>query len=1632
MTETQNKNNFHFIPLKTEEELDEKNNKDIENKILAGIVFNDNYFNYTIKIKINDIANSNEKAIMDYAVSRKSEYIKMNIDITNVDEQDYISYEQNDNINYNNYKMFGKTKHYYIGYTKADTYKDTFVPIQIAIDNIIINLITNRNVNGYTANIGKLSKPEIIHVVKDKHNYKYSYFGAPNMISFISLAPFIHIILKLKNEKKSGIRDGLISIGVKRFVIWLSWIISYLPFNIISIIIFLVIDPIDFMKSINIILLFIILFLYSITAMEIAVFFCLINKNSKFLILIYTFLFFYNNILTENLRFNCYEIIEKFFSLIFSPICIIMSFNVIKFENNRNGYIGFRNIFKSEFGIYLLFIIIDIICYFLIIVFTEFFIYDRNHIILKSKPSSKIDDHVSYALDIQEDPTDLECYVQVRNINKHFRYKRNHINNNNDDNSKIGKIFTVNNNISFNVYKNEIFAILGHNGAGKTTIFNIMTGLLKPDNGEVYYNGLPLSKNKKMIQYYFGICLEKNVLIKDFTVSEHYNLYAGIKGVYNELEAWLKDIDLYEKRDCKVQFLSIGQKRKLCVGLAFIGDPKYVFLDEPTTGLDPLSRQNIWKLLIRKKQNRVIFITTHDMDEADIISDRKMILKKGTIRCLGSSVFLKKHFQMKYNLEVETNKPKSVEEIIKYYIPEAEYFHNKTIVEENKLLPSNPVSSHIWKLEIDSSPLFSYLIKHLEEEKQKGDILTNFLVSGPRLQELFIHLNSENENKNENENESFNEKEINQQNISYESTDNLIKKKERKSKIIDIKSNNIEIPNHKSVKKPNELIIALRIAKYRFLINYRDILFIGVTILLPFFSECLSTLKLINDYKPINLSNFGKHEISSKMYSNQILNYDINNSVSIIDTITPEIFQQEPNNFKIETQSSDLLNSEICNKNNSNLFTHEPYYISSISGELKNNLYNFSIYYNDSMPHSLPSIINSLSNAIITSNSPSINTTIQVNSHPLFYLDINLYIKNQNYAFILDSSFYIGLFLFFCGSNVVKERTNKLLNQFQINGISNFSYWTSLFINDYIWFIISCTIIILSFLLFNNLTSHHLSVVILLGIHFLLNGISCILFQYIVSFLFNNKNIAVISFFIINVVPCNLMLSFAEEIYTMKEFSLKYFFGSTIINFLLPCFSHIGVIRYCLSLGMKYEILGETNIWNHIFSELPNKQSAHFIGSIINIIIYIFILKFIIKKKYMSKYKNVNEISKEMENRFENELKNQDEDVYYEYKRIKADSINEIPIKVINLIKEYDNLKFSSTNELKKSMNRIHAKYGEYHLSAIDNKKVRRVVTTAFENINLGINKYECFGLLGPNGSGKTSFINTLCFNFSQSAGDIIYEGKNILDRKSNEFTIGYCPQVNILWEEMTFSEHIEMILYIHGFSRKESKRLTKQFIEYCHLIPHRNKYPSEMSGGTRRKLNILMALCCDSTRIILDEPSTGMDPLSRHYIWEIIKSTIQQNQSSCIMATHSMEEAELLCNRIGIIVNGKLQCIGSPEHLRMKYGHTYILDVHTENIERFHKEVVVAFNLFGSDCSFKKNDISEQRVKYEIQHINTSNISRVFEIMEACRDIYVDNQYLYIDYSYSQTSLEEVYINFARLKENSDDNNNSDYTIIV
>jgi ATP-binding cassette subfamily A (ABC1) protein 3 len=227
-------------------------------------------------------------------------------------------------------------------------------------------------------------------------------------------------------------------------------------------------------------------------------------------------------------------------------------------------------------------------------------------------------------------------------------------------------------NLNLEMFTDQIFSLLGHNGAGKTTTISMISGLLVQSAGKIQLFGKESSKNKIFMKSQLGVCPQKNPIFMQLTVYEHLILYSKIKHCrsrmandgteiiekYNleksekEIETILRDIDLWDKRNNIARELSGGQKRKLCVALAFVGGSKVILLDEPTSGMDTFARRHLWEMLKLYKSGRIIILTTHNMDEADYLGDRIGIMSSGKQVTCGSSMFLKNMFGVGYVLNI--------------------------------------------------------------------------------------------------------------------------------------------------------------------------------------------------------------------------------------------------------------------------------------------------------------------------------------------------------------------------------------------------------------------------------------------------------------------------------------------------------------------------------------------------------------------------------------------------------------------------------------------------------------------------------------------------------------------------------------------------------------------------------------------------------------------------------------------------------------------------------------------------------------------------------------------------------------------------------------------------------------------
>ena len=217
--------------------------------------------------------------------------------------------------------------------------------------------------------------------------------------------------------------------------------------------------------------------------------------------------------------------------------------------------------------------------------------------------------------------------------------------------------FIANDNLNFEVYRGEIFGFLGANGAGKTTTIRILSGLSRPSSGEVTVAGFDAYKQSELIKKHIGYMCQKFSLYEDLTVKENIMLYGGIYAmklalIKERIHELLEKLNFQEYENRIISDLPLGLRQKLAFSVAVLHEPKIVFLDEPTGGVDPITRRQFWEMIYETAAMGItVFVTTHYMDEAEYC-DRISIMNEGKIVALDTPAALKQQYEAKSVEEV--------------------------------------------------------------------------------------------------------------------------------------------------------------------------------------------------------------------------------------------------------------------------------------------------------------------------------------------------------------------------------------------------------------------------------------------------------------------------------------------------------------------------------------------------------------------------------------------------------------------------------------------------------------------------------------------------------------------------------------------------------------------------------------------------------------------------------------------------------------------------------------------------------------------------------------------------------------------------------------------------------------------
>lgn len=320
----------------------------------------------------------------------------------------------------------------------------------------------------------------------------------------------------------------------------------------------------------------------------------------------------------------------------------------------------------------------------------------------------------------ENDPVGKKAGIRVRNLRKVYRN---------------GKVAVEG--LTMNMFNDQITVLLGHNGAGKTTTMAMLCGLYAASSGTASVNGKNIRTDMKAVRHSVGLCPQHNILFDELTVREHIEFFGRLKGldrvaIQREVEKYVRLIGLESKQDATVATLSGGMKRKLSVCVAFCGGSKVVLCDEPTSGMDPASRRSLWDVLKAEKAGRTVLLSTHFMDEADVLGDRIAIMANGKLKCSGSSYFLKKQFGVGYHLicvKMFRCDTKKVTELLQKYIRHIE-IEMDIGTELSYLLPES------------SAHQFSAMFDELEG-KMASLYVASYGVSLTTLEEVFMKVGAD-------------------------------------------------------------------------------------------------------------------------------------------------------------------------------------------------------------------------------------------------------------------------------------------------------------------------------------------------------------------------------------------------------------------------------------------------------------------------------------------------------------------------------------------------------------------------------------------------------------------------------------------------------------------------------------------------------------------------------------------------------------------------------------------------------------------------------------------------------------------------------------------------------------------------
>ena len=608
----------------------------------------------------------------------------------------------------------------------------------------------------------------------------------------------------------------------------------------------------------------------------------------------------------------------------------------------------------------------------------------------------------------------------------------------------------------------------------------------------------------------------------------------------------------------------------------------------------------------------------------------------------------------------------------------------------------------------------------------------------------------------------------------------------------------------------------------------------------------------------------------------------------------------------------------------------------------------------------------------------------------------------------MSISLLMPLFMY----NIVIEKERQLIEIMRINGLKMRNYWISYFLFNYVVYLVTMIFFILSGVFIFGLNLFVETSFLLVFLTIFIWGFSQIgLAFFFQAFLNNGRTTSIIGYMLALWFTLTCAALNSSVFIIPKE-------APYILN-LLPTFAMCRIFFY-MTVYCGYESC--ISSFRYVNTEVRYALGFMMLGSIIFTVLGMYLHEVLpkqygIRKSPLFFLDCIKDFTKKKENEInieENDIKKTENEGKDNLDNNENENENEIKTNLIENktdIKDNNNiLKDKEIDQeyilVKDIVNKGESELIKYPLvcngltkiysSNLKSKDPKKRNKKSLDNFTICLKDNEIFGLLGPNGAGKTTFFSILTGIYEPTSGNAFIRGNSIRNQleRSHEF-IGYCPQFDLLWEDLSVEN---TLLFYSRIKNKETSKINSmvtKVLEDVKLTRYKNYLVRELSGGMKRRLSLGVALIGEPPIVFLDEPTTGLDPKNKREIWDIL-SHCKENRCM-ILTTHLMDEAETLCDRIGIILKGKIRCLGSQYKLKAEYGKGFKLCI---NLKPYLIEDTLDNKINENDLENEGNvvyETSDNKIgfifdKKKIKEINTKNSKRIEKVEHFVKTIYPHN----------------------------------------